>query len=76
MLFRSENPELLRRAVAAYHGINNWETVREDSALLKYHARAIRAFGEGMFELRLARSSVQAARNGVPTYLVDGLGQE
>lgn len=65
----SENPELLRRAVAAYHGIADWTTVREDSMLLKPHAQAIRAFGQGMAALR-------AARNGVPTYLVDGLGQE
>lgn len=65
----SENPELLRRTVAAHYGISDWTTIREDSTLLKYHAQGIRAFGQGMAAMR-------AARNGVPTYLVDGLGQE
>lgn len=70
----SENPDLLRQAVAAYHGLDDWTTIRTDSSLLKPTAQAIRAFGHGLHDLRLERLAGHVG--GVPTYLVDGLGQE
>lgn len=44
----SNSPTLLRKAVAAQHGLSDWEFIDPDSFLLKPMAAAIRCFARNL----------------------------